>query len=163
MRPLIEFDGSVNAHGGPGAVGLSLRGDARSAARGSSTTATAAAPTATDSAKFELLFSGVTQIAPAVPPILHAVRVVELGADAAAAPPLSQTGVHGSQVFRIEAREGEYLIHARAVQLHAAASAAFYAVLPPAQVGLFTRWGWSLLLSLLRVRPLMRLISRRRA
>jgi hypothetical protein len=162
MRPLIEFDGSVNAHGGPGAVGLSLRGDARSAARGSSTTATAAT-TAADSAKFELLFSGVTQVAPAVPPMLHAVRVIELGADTAAAPPLSQTGVRGSQVFRIEAREGEYLIHARAVQLHAAASAAFFAVLPPTHVGLFTRWGWSLLLSLLRVRPLVRLISRRRA
>jgi len=163
MRPLIEFDGSVHAHGGPGAVGLSLRGEARTAARAFSTPAAAAAPTAAHSAKFELLFSGVTQIAPAVPPMLHAVRVVELDADAAAAPPLSQTGVHGSQVFRIEAREGEYLIHARAVQLHAAASAAFFAVLPPTHVGLFTRWGWSLLLSLLRVRPLVRLISRRRA
>ena len=163
MRPLIEFDGSVKAHSGPGAVGLSLRGEARSAVRGASTTATAAAATAAGSVKFELLFSGVTQIAPAVPPILHSVRVVELDEEASAAPPLSQTGVHGSQVFRIEAREAEYLIHARAVQLHAAVSAAFFAVLPPRHVGLFRRCGWSLLLSLLRVRPLARLISSRRA
>ena len=162
MRPVIEFVGSVNAHGGSGAVGLSLRGEARSAARGAPTTATAAAAGA-GPGKTELLFSGVTQIAPAVPPILHAVRVVELAADAAAAPPLSQTGVRGSQVFRIEAGEGEYLIHARAVQLHAAASAAFFAVLPPARVAFFTRWGWSVLLSLLRVRLLVRLISGRRA
>jgi len=144
MRPVIGFDGSVSTHRGCGAVGWSLRGQSRSAT-------------------LELLFSGVAQIAPALPPTLHSVRVIELAADTAVAAPLSQTAVRSEHLFRIEASEGEYLVRARGVQLHAEASAAFFAVLPPTRVAPVTRWGWSLLLSLLRVRPLVRLIGKRGA
>ena len=147
MRPLIEFHGSVSAHHDSGAVGLSLRGEARDAARRS----------------VELLFSGVVQIAPALPPILHAVRVLEPAAEPAVMPPPAQTAGPLARRFRIEASEGEYLVSARAVQLHAGARAAFFGVLPRTRVAPLRRWGWWLLLWLLRWLPLARLIGTRRA
>jgi hypothetical protein len=137
---LIELDGSVSARIGSGAVGLWLRGEAAGAAP--------------DRRALELLFSGGTQITPVIPPSLHAVRVIELDNG-----PLTP----GERRFRIEASEGQYIVSARSVQRHAAVSGAFFSVLPHARVAPATRWGWSLLLWMLRVLPLVRLTGRPRA
>jgi hypothetical protein len=154
MRSLIEFDGSVNAQRGSGAVGLSLRGEARYAPPPAAATARQTASAASAARVQELLFSGVAQIEPPVPPSLHAVRVLALDAEASVA--------CGERLFRIEAREGQYIVRARGVQLHAETNAPFFAVLPRTRVTPLTRWGWSALLSLLRVLPLVRRAGRRR-
>jgi hypothetical protein len=148
MRALIEFDGSVSAQSSSGPVGLSLRG---SVAPGS------ALPPAT---VLELLFTGVMQAPPAMPPSLHAVQVVELEVDPSLPSPSSPMA-RGGRRFRIDAREGHYSVHARSVQLHAQASGAFFAVLPRTRVAPMMRWGWSALLALLRVTPVARLLTRR--
>jgi hypothetical protein len=83
--------------------------------------------------------------------------VIELDADSSPAPSTSQPPTHGERVFRIEASEGAFLVRARGVQLHAQASGAFFSVLPRTRVAAVTRWGWALLLSLLRVLPAVRL------
>lgn len=139
-RAVIEFDGSVSACLGSGPIGLALRGQA-----------------------LELLFSGVAQIAPRLPPVLQAVRVIELDADSSIAPSTNQPPPDGERVFRIEASEGAYLVRARGLQLHAEAGGAFFSVLPRTRVAALTRWGWWLLLTLLRVLPIERLTRGRRA
>jgi len=148
MRALIEFDGSVSAQSSSGPVGLSLRGTVAQQPR---------LPPAT---VLELLFTGVMPAAPAMPPRLHAVQVVELEADPSLPAPGSPMA-RGARRFRIDAREGHYSVHARSVQLHAQASGAFFAVLPRTRVAPMMRWGWSALLALLRVTPVARLLTRR--
>lgn len=160
MRALIEFDGGVSARIGSGAVGLSLRGEAAVAAPLPPAAAVRAAP---EQRALELLFSGTAAIAPAIPPSLHAVRVIELDAGSSSAPPATQPPARDQRLFRIEASEGQYLVRARSVQLHAAASGAFCSVLPRTRLAPVTRWGWSLLLSLLRLLPVACLTGRRRA
>ena len=138
-RALVEFEGSVGVERGRGPVGLLLRGGV--------------APAAKAEGVLELLFSAVTQVSPAPPPSLRAVRVVELESGIAREP----------RRFRIDAREGQYTVLAHGVQRHADASAAFFAVLPRTRVALMRRWGWTLLLSLMRVAWVARLVARRRA
>jgi hypothetical protein len=87
----------------------------------------------------EVLFSAASAVA--LPPALHDVRVVEL-LDAASA-----TERH----FRLQAPQLLLELRARSVQLHRDAAAAFFRALPPTQVPLRLRLGWSLLLSLLRL------------
>jgi hypothetical protein len=120
-RPVVQFDGNVEARAASGAIGLVLRGTA-------------------GGRRLELLFSGLSAALPQIPASLQAVRVRELG----------------QSLFRIEATEGQYLVAAGSVQLHAETGARFFSVLPPTRVTAARRWGWALLLWLLRLLPLQR-------
>lgn len=152
---MIEFEGSVQAERGSGVIGLSLRG----AAHRSVLLGACGRPRAP--AALELLFSGVTQVAPALPATLHGVRVVDLDPECSAGPERSGTA-RAPHLFRLDAREGRYTIRAHGLQLHAQTGDAFFAALPRVRVAALQRWGWRVLLSLLRLPPIARLLGRTR-
>lgn len=163
MRQLLEFSGGVSVRSGSGAVGLTLRGTPSKAPMLRAGAGTgAAAPGLPPQGAVELLFGSVVELSPALPALLHGVRVTEHEPES-----LSVPGAHpdarASRRFRIDADEGQYSVRARSMQLHADPSRAFYAVLPAEQVPRLTRWGWSALLTVLRVRPIVRLLGGRRA
>lgn len=161
MCALIEFDGTVSVHTASGAVGLSLRGETAPIAPLTGAAAAEAGASAARRRAVELLFSGVALLEPALPPSLHGVRLFELDA-ASSVLPTRRSNAAVERLFRIEAQEGRYTVRARGLQRQAGASQAFFAVLPRPRVGPLRRWGWSLLLSLLRLPPLARLIGGRR-
>ena len=58
------------------------------------------------------------------------------------------------------AREGSFVMAARAARLHRDASRAFFHAVPSPRVSLLTRFGWALLLTLLRFPPLYKRLIR---
>src|SRR5690349_18436303 len=109
----------------------------------------------------KLLFSAVAEVSPELPPTLHAVRVVELEPHAPLA--AANETARALRRFRIDAREGQYMLLAHGVQQHTDPSAAFFAALPRTRVTWVRRCGWTLLLALLRLLPVRRLLRSRRA
>jgi hypothetical protein len=122
---LIAFAGAVQCGVPAGAVNLVLRGYPRitHGARGELT---------------EVLFSEVGALE--LPGDLRDARVIELPAIAGA-----------PQRYRIESPELQLELRARSVQLHRDAAAAFFGAVPPPRVPLHLRFGWALLLTLLRI------------
>ena len=166
MQQLIALEGTVECRTSAAAVGLSLQGALAQAAKpvarpAASAAAPAIAPAATRVWRppvVQVLFSGVARITPQLPVSLHAVRVAEIEAAAAssphagAAPPL--------RCFCIDASEGHFEVLARGLQLHQDAHEAFFSAVPAREAPLALRWGWSLLLWLLRLGPFRWLLSR---
>jgi hypothetical protein len=124
MRELVAFAGPVQCERFAGAVNLVLRGDER-------------APSGSNAGVTEVLFSDSGDVA--LPADLRDIRVVELPV------------VVAPRRFRIDCPGLQLEIQARSVQLHRDAAAAFYGAVPPPRVPLRLRFGWSLLLSVLRI------------
>jgi hypothetical protein len=142
LPELIAFDGAVDCHAGAGAVALSLCGTAASAREHA-----------------EVLFSGAAAGAEGLPARLCDARVVELGGATTVAS--GAAPAEGLRRFRIEAREGRFELLARGIQVHQDIGGAFFSALPAARVPRIVRWGWSVLLTLLRFGPLARLLTGR--
>jgi len=141
---LIAFDGAVDCQALTGAVNLRLRGVIAATAR------TDVPAALNDAGAAEVMFSGAEVGAVPIPVLLHQVRVLQLGP------------VDWGHAFRIQSHEGGYPVRARSVQLHWAAATAFFGALPPARAPRSTRWGWMLLLLLLRVPGAARLLAKLR-
>jgi len=133
-RELVAFAGAVQCEHSVGAVNLVLRGYS-SATRGPHAVLT------------EVLFSDATALE--LPSGLRDLRVSELPtADGV----LPATGEHiAARRFRIDGAGLQLSLQARSVQLHRDAAAAFYGAVPPPRVPLRVRFGWALLLTLLRI------------
>jgi hypothetical protein len=139
-RELISFAGSVSCERLAGAIGVRLRGRAQRPA----------AQSGDSSGAVELLFSEVAA-GGALPPLLHAPQVFEL----------SESDGSRLRNFLVQAQEGRFVLQARSLQLHRDCSASFYRALPREPVPVSMRFGWRLLLGLLRVPGISRLIARR--
>ena len=141
MQQLIALEGTVDCRVFAAAVGLSLQGR--------------------EAPMVQVLFSGVAQMTPQPPASLHAVRVTEIEPAAASlTPPAPKSAAPPLRRFCIEAAEGRFEVLARGLQCHRDARDAFFAAVPARPAPLMLRWGWSLLLSLLRLGPFRRLLSR---
>ena len=144
-RELIAFAGPVQCELPAGAVNLVLRGQARDtlAPRGGLT---------------EVLFSDVRALP--LPDDLRDARVIQMAA-APASTTAPATAV-APQRFRIDSPQLQLELQARSVQLHRDVAAAFFGAVPPPHVPLQLRFGWALLLTLLRIPGAHALVARLR-
>ena len=147
---LIALLRNVACSTGAGAIGLSLQGEPA-----------ASATRRVRDGGVEVLFSGVARIDPQLPARLRDARVLEIEADGTAGAVAGEIASQRLRRFRIESIEGHFEVLARGLQLHQDAHAAFFGALPRSDAPLALRWGWSLLLSLLRLAPVRWLLSRR--
>jgi len=142
----MGFDAAVECRTLSGAIGLQLRGSARARAAQGGQDGQDGQPGSTPAdALTEVLFAGTAGLLAAPPAQLHGARVL-------------QTSPHG---YRIEAREGQFPLQARSVQLHREIAAAFFAAVPAPVVPRATRLGWAVLLGALRLPGLARLLGAR--
>jgi hypothetical protein len=146
-RPLIEFRGPVQVHGGCGAATLLLRGrEALTPDRGRR--------------EFTELAFAAAQ-AEALPPVLRDARV--FGPAPGSSPGLGryrieaalEGGAAGSIPWSAE-------VLANSVQLHREAALSFFGAVPPPRLPLARRIGWLVLLFALRVPGAMRMLQRLR-
>jgi hypothetical protein len=169
MRELIALVGPVQCEQPAGAVNLVLRGHLNAppaAVQGALPGAPSSAILDASAGPTEVLFSDATPVT--LPAGLHDVRVFELleatefGAAPSAAPPPAWADADVARHFRLQGPQLLLEWHARSVQLHRDAAAAFYRALPPPRVPLRLRWGWSLLLAALRLPGAVTLIRKLR-
>jgi len=136
MRELIGFDGAVECVAANGPVNLVLRGfETRGNGERSRHRAVA-------------LFSGATTPAGALnlPPLLNGLWLFELAGP-------------GPHRYLIRAQELQLELEAASMQLHRDAGREFFAAVPPPAVPWRLRFGWTLLLWLLRLPIAARLLS----
>ena len=136
MRELIGFDGAVECLAANGPVNLVLRGfemDAKGAR---------------SRHRAEAFFSGATTGAGALnlPPMLNGLWLFELAGP-------------GPHRYLIRAQELQLELEAASMQLHRDAGREFFAAVPPPAVPWRLRFGWTLLLWLLRLPIAARLLS----
>ena len=143
MRELIGFDGAVECLAAEGPVNLVLRGFERRRDAARSRHRAAA------------LFSGARPPAGAarLPARLDGPQLFELE-DAA--------GRSAPRTFLLRAGELQLEFDAAGLQLQRDAGDEFFAAVPPLSVPWQARWGWTLLLTLLRVPGAGRLLARLR-
>lgn len=133
---LIDFEGAVECRREAGAVNLVLAGRER---RAGSVVA---------------LFAGASSEGlDGLPRTLHEARLCEFAAAPASV----------SRRFQLIARELQMDLTARSLQLHREAAREFFSAVPPPQVPLGRRIGWTLLLLALRIPGVARLLVRLRA
>jgi len=161
MRELVALAGPVQCDQPDGAVNLVLRGHLAAPSAAVQGTVPGAPPDAS-AGLTEVLFSDATPVT--LPAGLHDVRVFELLAatESGAAPPATSADADVARHFRLQGPQLLLEWHARSVQLHRDAAAAFYRALPPPRVPLRLRWGWSLLLAALRLPGAVTLIRKLR-
>jgi hypothetical protein len=147
--PLIVFEGSVSCEPARAGADWRLRGRAH------------AAPADARAQPAEVLLSEATCAGAALelPSRLRVLRLRLLPGPHPGDAPTADTAA-GSCALLLEAREGTFVIQARAVRVHRDVSRAFFAAVPPAQVAWWTRAGWALLFLLLRLRPVSKRLIR---